>query len=362
MSQPPKVALVCDWLTNFAGAEQVLLALTEIFPEAPIYTTVYNPERVTAFRDKQVITSYLQHWPWSQKHQLYAPWRPAAVESLDLSDYEIVISSSSAESKGVITKPHTRHYCYCHTPTRYFWSDYHEYQSRLEFGWLNPLVKMFMPRMINKLRIWDRLAADRVDTFIANSQFVAQRIRKYYEREAVVIHPPVRTERFRLAHSGGDYYLAVGRLIPYKAFDLLVHAFNANGLKLKIAGTGPEYAKLKELARPNIEFLGYVPDKELPTLYAHCRAFLFPQVEDFGITPLEAMASGRPVIALGRGGALETVVEGKTGTFFSEQTVDALNNTLRAFNPDKLSPSHIRAHAEKFSLEVFKNNLLATVH
>ena len=357
-----KVALVCDWLTNQGGAEEVVLALTELFPEAPIYTSVYNPGKTPAFRDKKVITSFLQNWPFAKtKHQLYPTLRPLAFESFDFSEYDLVISSSSAEAKGILTKPDTKHICYCHTPTRYYWSDYHAYLNRLQFGILNPLVRKIMPRTISKMRIWDRLAAERVDHFVANSAYVAARIKKYYRKEATIIHPPCDTENLKPGGQVQDYFLVVSRLIPYKRVDLIVAAFNQLGWPLKIAGTGPDEKSLKKLAKPNIEFLGQVSGKEKVKLYQECQALVFAAEEDFGIVPVEAMACGRPVIAYGKGGVTESVIDGKTGLFFAEQTIKSLLTTLQRFKQAQFDSGTIRKQAEKFSKERFKREILELV-
>src|SRR3990167_496247 len=316
-----KVALVHDWLTGEAGAEKVLLALSRIFPEAPIYTSVWDPTRTPSFVGKDIRTSFMQRWPFAKsRHQLY-PWlRPLGFESFDLSSYDLVISSSSAEAKGVLTPPRTLHLCYCHTPTRYYWSDYHAYLGRMQFGLLNHLALRAMPYLTNYLRLWDRAASSRVDHFVANSENVAARIRKYYGRESTVISPPVEIQRFKVSAARGQYFLSVGRLVPYKRVDLIIRACNERSLSLKVSGEGPEFGSLKKMAGPTVEFLGRVPEGDLPRLYAGARAFIFASEEDFGIAPVEAMASGVPVIAYGRGGVLESVVGGETGLTFPEQT------------------------------------------
>ncbi len=353
-----RIAFVHDWLTNLAGAEQVLLAMHELYPKAPIYTSVYRPEKFPRLKNTKIISSFLQKIPFAKsKHQMFPHLRPLAFENFDLSKYDIVISDSHAEAKGVITKPGTLHICYCHTPIRYYWSDYHEYIKNPRYGILNPLVKLVMPYLINYLRIWDRAAADRVDYFIANSQFVANRIKKYYGWKAEVIYPPVNVSKFKPAKKIKDYYFAFGRLIPYKKFDLIVKAFNDLGLPLKIAGIGSELKKLKKMAKKNIEFLGYVSDEELATLYAEAKAFIFPTEEDFGITPVEAMASGRPVIAYNRGGARETVKPGISGVFFTEQTPQCLINAIRKFNPNVFNPNKIRQYSLQFDKKIFQQKI-----
>lgn len=350
-----RVALVHDWLTNLAGSERVLLALHEIFRDAPIYTSVFVPEEFPSLRHADVRTSFLQKIPGARKKHQAFPWlRTVAFESLDLSDYDVVISSSHAEAKGVITLPDTLHICYCYTPIRYYWSGYHHYLANPRFGILNPLVKALLPYMTNYLRVWDRCAADRVDLFVAISEHVARRIRKYYRREADVIYPPVDTSWLRPSNRVEDYYLVVGRLIPYKRTDVVVEAFNRLGFPLKIAGSGSELDSLRRVARPNIEFLGRVSDAELAELYSRCLALIFPQEEDFGIVPLEAMAAGRPVIAYRAGGALETVLEGETGVFFDRQDPECLAEAVMNFDPGRFNPERIRRRAMRFDTQVFK--------
>jgi glycosyltransferase involved in cell wall biosynthesis len=353
-----RIALVHDWLTNLAGSERVLISLHELFPDAPIYTSVYCPERFPDLAEADVRTSFLQKVPWAKtRHQAFPLLRTVAFERFDLSEYDLVISSSHAEAKGVITRPETLHICYCYTPVRYYWSGYHHYLENPRFGALNPIVKTIMPYMTNYLRVWDRCAADRVDLFVAISRHVARRIKKYYRRDADVIYPPVNTAWLKPSPTVDDYFLMVGRLIPYKRADIVVEAFNRLGLPLKIVGTGSEMEQLREMAGPNIEFLGRAPDRELGELYSRCLALLFPQEEDFGIVPLEAMAAGRPVIAYGGGGALETVVEGKTGVFFDRQDAQSVVEAVRGFDPGRFEPERAREQALKFDVDLFKGNV-----
>ena len=353
-----RIALVHDWLTNLAGSERVLISLHELFPDAPIYTSVYCPERFPDLAEADVRTSFLQKVPWAKtRHQAFPLLRTVAFERFDLSEYDLVISSSHAEAKGVITRPETLHICYCYTPVRYYWSGYHHYLENPRFGALNPIVKTIMPYMTNYLRVWDRCAADRVDLFVAISRHVARRIKKYYRRDADVIYPPVNTAWLKPSPTVDDYFLMVGRLIPYKRADIVVEAFNRLGLPLKIVGTGSEMEQLREMAGPNIEFLGRTPDRELGELYSRCLALLFPQEEDFGIVPLEAMAAGRPVIAYGGGGALETVVEGKTGVFFDRQDAQSVVEAVRGFDPGRFEPERAREQALKFDVDLFKGNV-----
>lgn len=351
-----RVALVHDYLTQYGGAERVLQAFTEIFPHAPLYTIVYD-EKLTrgAFENQNIHTSFLQKIPLARsRHRFFPVFMPLAVEQFDLSRFDIVLSDSASYAKGVLTRPNTLHICYCHTPMRYAWDDCHKYIK--EFHFPRPF-KNFVPFVMNYIRLWDKISASRVDKFIANSQFVAQRIEKYYRSRAEVIHPPVETDNYQIVPKIDDYFLMVGRLLPYKRFDIAIEAFNHLKLPLKIIGEGPEEKRLKKIAGDNIEFLGHLPDKEVAQYYSRARAFIFPQEEDFGITPLEAMASGRPVIAFKGGGALETVVEGKTGLFFSQQTTNSLSRAVNNFNSDYFNPEIIRQQALKFSKNIFKEKI-----
>lgn len=350
-------AIVHDWLTNMGGAERVVINFKQIFPDAPIYTTIYNPDNLDdELKNIGVLTSFLQNKKNAKtNHQKYFPFMPTAFESFDLTGYDVVLSSSSSCAKGVITKPDTMHICYCHTPMRYGWEFYYEYSEKEN---INPIKKNFLKYFMNYMRIWDRASADRVDYFIANSENVAKRIWKHYRRESVVIHPPVRTKIFNLSEQNEEFFLIVSRLVPYKRIDLAVQAFNELKLSLVIIGDGSERQRLERMAKDNIKFLGRQPDKVIKEYYAKCRAFIFPGEEDFGITPLEAQASGRPVIAYGRGGALETVINEETGVFFKEQTTDSLISTVNNFQSIKFNKHRIRVHAEAFDEEVFKRKIL----
>jgi glycosyltransferase involved in cell wall biosynthesis len=340
----------------------VLVSLHELFPQAPIYTSVYCPEEFPQLAGADVRTSVLQKMPFAKsRHQAFPLLRTVAFERFDLSEYDVVISSSHAEGKGVITPPHTLHICYCYTPIRYYWSGYHHYLRNPRYGFLNPLIKLFMPYLANYLRVWDRCAADRVDLFVAISHHVARRINKYYRRDAQVIYPPVNTSWLRISPTVDDYFLLVGRLIPYKRADIVVKAFNELGFPLKVVGTGSELQSLKDMAGPNIEFLGRVSDGDLGEMYSRCLALIFPQEEDFGIVPLEAMAAGRPVIAYRGGGALETVVDGETGVFFGQQETRSLIDVVRDFDPDRFDPRTLREHAEGFDVRIFKDRIKSFV-
>lgn len=352
-----KIAFVHEYLIQFGGAERMLAALSEAFPNAPIYTLMYD-ERATRgiFKNRQIVTSFLQKFPFAKtQHRLYPLLMPLAVEQFDFSDYDVVLSLSASFAKGVITKPSTRHICYCLTPPRFLWDNSQRFVEDFGFPWI--IRRLGLP-LISYLRLWDVQAADRPDVFWSISDFVSARIRKYYGRPAQVIYPPVSAGSFRVSDVPSDYFLMVGRLVSYKKFDLAIEAFNILGLPLKIAGTGPEFGRLRRLAGPNVEFLGAVSEQRLAELYSRCRALVFPQEEDFGIVPLEAMASGRPVIAYRAGGALETVAEGKTGVFFDDQTVESLAVTVRTFRPEAYDPQICRAQAEKFDTAVFKKKVI----
>lgn len=356
-----KVALVHDYLNQMGGAERVVLALHEIFPDAPLYTSIYDPQRVdAAFGNMDIRTSFMQKLPMVTKHhQPYLPLYPFAMESLDLREYDLVLSSSSAFGKGVITRPETLHICYCHTPMRWCWN-YEEYVEREKLG---GVARKVLPPLITGLRIWDQVSAMRVDHFIANSPVIAERIRKYYRRESVVIPPPVEASRFPFDPDAvpEDYFLALGRLIPYKRFDLAIEACNQLQLPLVIIGGGRDLERLQRLAGPTIRFLGHLSDEDVIHYFTHCRAFLFPGDEDFGITPLEAQAAARPVIAYGAGGALASVVDGVTGTFFHEQTAESLATVLASFDERAYNPLAIRNHALEFDTPRFQRRILQFV-
>lgn len=353
-----KVALVHDYLNQMGGAERVVLALHELFPDAPLYTSIYDPQRVDpAFQKIDVRTSFMQKWPLVKKHhQPFLPFYPIAMEGLDLRGYDLVLSSSSAFGKGVIVKPGTLHICYCHTPMRWCWN-YNEYVEREQLG---GMARRILPFFVSWLRVWDQTTAMRVDHFIANSPVIAERIQKYYRRESVVIPPPVEASRFPFdpATQLGNYFLSMGRLAPYKRVDLAIQACNRLGLPLVVIGSGRDEKQLKAMAGPTIRFLGRLSDAEVLPYLAQCRAFLFPGEEDFGITPLEVQASGRPVIAYGAGGALASVVDGVTGRFFYEQTAESLAGVLAAFDDRQYHPQTIRNHALEFDKPRFQRRVL----
>lgn len=355
-----KVALVHDYLTQYGGAERVLEALCEIFPEAPIYTLIYDEKLVAEkFPKRKIYSSFLQKTPFAKSHhRSFLLLMPFATEQFDLSDYDLVVSDSASYVKGVITLPTTKHICYCHTPTRYAWDDSHKYIKDFPFP---AFVKKFIPYFMTYIRTWDYQASQRPDLYIANSNFVAKRIKKYYKQTPELIHPPVDTSKFAVSDNKKEYFLMMGRLLSYKKFDLGISAFSELGLPLKVVGDGPERKKLEKIAGDNIEFIGYVSDEELKKYYQDAKALIFPQEEDFGIVPLESMASGRPVIAYKAGGAMETVVEGKTGTFFEEQTEESLIDAVKRFEKMNFDQKEIREHAERFDKKVFKEKIRSII-
>lgn len=348
-----KIALVHDYLVQYGGAERVLEAFQELYPYAPIYTLIHDQDSMHGhFIGSRIHTSFLQNFPFSKKrHRLFPPLMPIAIESFDFSQYDIVLSDSSSFAKGIITSPKTLHVCYMHTPMRYAWDDCQKYTE--DFG-LPGLIKKLVPFFMSPIRLWDRASAERVDRFISNSRFVANRIKKYYHKDSTVVHPPVNVSQFYLATEPKDYFLMVGRLIAYKRHDIAIQAFNALGLPLKIIGRGPELERLKKIAGPTIEFLGRVPEEELPKYYAECRAFIFPQEEDFGIVAIEAMASGKPLIAYRGGDIVEHMEEGKMGEYFDEQTKESLIEAMKRFQEGEYEAEYIRAKALPFDKERFK--------
>lgn len=351
-----KIAFVHDYLVQYGGAERVLECLLEIFPYAPIYTLMYNPDAMHgAFVNNRIYTSSLQRIPFAKyQHRIFPLFMPAAIEQFDFSPYDVVVSDSSSYAKGIITKTGTLHISYVHTPMRYAWDDCQKYTEDFYFP---RIIKKIIPFAMNYLRLWDRASADRIDRCVANSQFVSRRIQKYYHKESMVIYPPVDTNLFSVSETHDEYYLMVGRLIAYKRHDVAIEAFNRLGKPLKIIGRGPEYARLKKMARKNIEFLGRVPDEQLPHYYSRCKGFIFPQEEDFGIVAIEAMASGRPLIAFRAGDIVEHMQEGVSGVFFDRQTPQALIAAVEKFEMLSFDAHRIRSQALKFDRKIFKENM-----
>lgn len=347
-----KVALIHYWFVGMRGGEKVIEALCDMFPEADIYCHVYDSNSASSIIKKHnVRTTLIQKLPKANRfYQSYLPLMPIALEQLDLNEYDLVISSESGPAKGVVVGPDTMHICYCHSPMRYVWDMYPQYYSSAGF-----FKKILMIPFIHYLKIWDRCSADRVDYYLANSKFVAKRIKKYYRRDSTVINPPVEISAFSIANNVSDYYLIVGQLVGYKRVELAVDAFNQSGRKLVIIGEGEQLRFLKEKAKSNIQILGKQPFDVIKSYYSSCKALIFPGIEDFGMVPIEAMASGRPVIAYRKGGALETVIDGVTGLFFDEQTEQSINNTIERFESMDTSfcPATIRKHSMQFDKKYF---------
>lgn len=357
-----KVALVHYWLVGMRGGEKVLEALGELYPDADIYTHVLDPASISAsLAQHSIFTTFIDKLPRAKTwYQKYLPLMPLALEQLDLRGYDLVISSESGPAKGVITDPTATHICYCHSPMRYAWDMYHDYLQETGF-----LTRIVMRPLMHYLRMWDYAAAARVDHFVSNSTYVAARIKKFYRRDAEVVPPPVATQDFSPAPADelDDYYLMVGQLVAYKRADLAVEAFGKLGKHLVIIGEGEQLQHLRAIAAPNIEFLSWQPLLEIQSRYARCKALIFPGVEDFGIVPLEAMASGRPVIAFARGGALDSVKDGVTGVLFREQSAASLIAAVEAFDqdPQQFDTKVLTDWASQFSTEKFKEKMQKVV-
>jgi len=355
-----RVAIIHYWLVNMRGGENVVEALCELYPQAEIFTHVYVPEAVSeTIRKHKVHTTFIQRLPKAAKlYQTYLPLMPLALQQLDLRDFDLVISSESGPAKGVVVAPNARHICYCHSPMRYVWDMYPDYLANT-----GRFKRLLMPPLIHYLRMWDYFTAGGVDHFVANSRYVASRIQRYYRRDATVIAPPVNIHEFSPVNEVGDFYLMFGQLVTYKRPDLVIDAFNESGRKLIVIGEGEMGASLKKLAGENITFMGRQPFEVVREYLGKCKALVFPGLEDFGIVPVEAMASGRPVIAYGRGGVLDSVVDGETGLFFYEQNVAALNETIDRFEREfeRFDPVKIAAHAVNFNKERFKKDFMVLV-
>jgi glycosyltransferase involved in cell wall biosynthesis len=353
-----RVAIVHDYLNQYGGAERVLEALHELYPDAPVYTSIYDAAAMPAhFREWRIITSFMQRIPgWKRHFRKYAVLYPTAFEQFDLSGYDLILSSSSAFAKGIVPRSDARHICYCHTPMRFAWRSA-DYVAREQ---ISGLQAKLLPFMLNYLRLWDTVSSVRVDRFVANSREVAARIRRYYGREATVIAPPVDLPPVNTA-AAGDYLLTGGRLVPYKRLDLAVEACTQLGQRLIVFGDGRDRERLQRLAGPTVEFVGYVDEATRQRLFAECRGFLFPGEEDFGITPLEAMACGRPVLAYAAGGALDTVVDGVSGRFFDAQTAAATAEGIQRLLEMPADATRIRQHAERFSRARFQAEMRALI-
>ena len=352
-----KVAIIHDWIVNYGGAEKVLLEIHKIFPEAPIYTLVYNKKRMGKyFKGIDIRTSLVQKLPFGiSKYRYYLPLMPMAFEQFDLSEYDLIISTSSCCAKGVNVNANSTHICYCHTPMRYAWDMYNKYNTG------NILKKFIIAKQISKLRIWDCVSSNRVDYFIANSEYVKKRIEKHYRREARVINPPIDEMYYKKGKKTGEngYYLAVSRMVKYKKMDLIVEAFNELNLPLIVVGDGPERNKVKRIAKKNIEFKEEISQKQLKELYDNCKAFVFMAEEDFGMVMAEAEACGKPVIAYYKGGASEIVENEKSGLFVEKQTKESLIEKVKLMEKiyKKFDEDEIREYAKKFNANNFREQI-----
>jgi glycosyltransferase involved in cell wall biosynthesis len=355
-----KVAIVHYWLVGMRGGEKVLESLCNLFPDCDIYTHVYCFDAVSKVISRHgVHTTFINKLPFANRlYKKYLPLMPLALEHVDLRGYDLIISSESGPAKGIIPPPNSVHICYCHSPMRYIWNMYHEYK-----GGSGRLTQLLMPSLCHYLRMWDQSAAARVDDFVANSETVAARIRKYYRREAVVIPPPVSVHNFQPVGESeiGEFHLMVGELVPYKRPEIAIEAFNKMGKKLVVIGGGEMLDKMRRLAGPNVEIMGPQPGSVLADYFSRCKALIFPGEEDFGIVPVEAMASGRPVIAFGRGGATETVVPGLSGVLFEDQSVEALIHAVSQAEAIHFEPKKIVIQAQKFSSKRFEADMMSHI-
>lgn len=365
MSKKLKVAIVCDWLTGIGGAERVVLELHHLYPDAPIYTSQYSPAKIDWFKDADVRTTWLQRLPSSLKKflPLLRAW---AFSHLDLSEYDLVISSSGAEAKGVKTGPNTMHICYCHSPTHYYWIRHDEYLEKPGFPrGFNWLARLGLRLLVNPLKRWDRRAAKRPDYFIANSTHTRDMIKRYYKRDATVIFPPVEVERFKLPSNVKPPlrhgFVVAGRQTPYKRFDLAIEACNELKVPLIAIGDGPDHARLEKLAGRSTTFLTNSTDFELAGHFQSAIGYIMPNMDDFGIVAVEAMAAGTPVIAYNKGGALDYVTPGKTGLFFERQTIKQLSEALETVMNKSFDHAAIQQEAERFSVEAFVQNMKAYI-
>ncbi|MBD3331032.1 glycosyltransferase [Candidatus Peregrinibacteria bacterium] len=354
-----KVALVHDFLIKLGGAERVLKSLSELFPAAPIYTLLYD-EKIAreSFSKDRVVTSFLQNYPGfiRRKHRYLLTKMPRAIEEFDFSGFDLVISSSNAFAHGILTPLNTKHLCYCHSPMRYAWDWVNEYRKENK---IYGLKKMLYTPIISYLRFWDKITSDRPTKYLANSNTVKQRIKKYYHADSEIVYPPVDTNRFKASTSNENYFLIVSTLTPYKKIDLAIALFNKIGRKLVIIGDGPSRTYLQSMANDNIEFLGFKSDDVVKEYMENCRAFIFPGEEDFGITPVEAMSAGKPILAFAKGGLTETVKSGKTGEFFFSPTIKSMEDGLARllYNEKYYRPQTIRRHALNFSSDIFNKKI-----
>jgi glycosyltransferase involved in cell wall biosynthesis len=357
-----RVALVHDWLTGMRGGEKVLEAIAALYPDAPIFTLVHVPGSVSpALESRRIVTSIVNRLPASAtRYREYLPLFPTVIEGFDLDEFDLVISTSHCAAKSVVVPGRTPHICYCHSPMRYAWDQFDSYFGPDQVGrWRSRLLR----RVLARIARWDAATADRVDRFVANSIYVAGRIRRYYNREATVVYPPVDTEFYRPdpARRPEPFFLIVSAMVPYKRLDVAIRACRRAGARLTIVGRGPEEPRLRAMADDGVEFRGWLTDEEIRDLYQRCSAVLMPGVEDFGVVPVEAMACGRPVVALARGGAVESVVDGETGFLVSDDSVDAFADAVAAIPAKALDPSAIRRHAEQFSRARFQREFVQIV-
>ena len=354
-----RVAIIHYWLVGMRGGEKVLEEIASLYPAADIYTHVADPARLSpALAARDIRQSFISRLPFARRaYKAYLGAMPRALEAIDLSGYDLILSSESGPAKGVIAPPNARHLCYCHSPMRYIWDQFADYARGL-----NPVARAYFCRVAHRLRVWDAAAAQRVDRYLANSAFIAARVRRSYGRRADVLHPPVDLDRFQPGDAG-DRYLFVSELTGYKRADLVVEAFRGLDRRLTVVGDGPAFETLKRSAPPNVTLTGRLSDAALAAEYARARALIFPAEEDFGLTPVEAMAAGRPVLALGRGGALETVRDGVTGLFFPDQSAASIREAIDRFERAEagFDPALIRAHAERFSKSAFRRRFTAAV-
>lgn len=362
MNKSPRIAIVHDFFHTFGGAERVTLTLSELYPDAPIYTLYYDKKLDPWFGQRKIVTSYMQKWKFIPARFLIG-FFPRAIESFDFNDFDVVISSSHSFSKNILTNPQTIHICYCHTPMRYIWDAAHIHLKsqayRTPLGRLFGLVELIAGNILHHLRIWDRLGVSRVDHFVANSHFVADRIHKFYRRNSQVIYPPVDVDKITVSTEDHGHFIVVARLSQYKRLDLVVQACNELKLPLVVIGTGEMEAELKKLAGPTVKITGWISDEEKINYIRTAKALIFPGEEDFGIVPVELQAAGKPVIAYGKGGCLETVIDGKTGIFFHEQTITSVKSSIQEFlnRAGEFDPQVISQHAQTFSRERFQNEI-----
>ena len=356
-----KIAIVHDWFEVFGGAEKTVIAIAEMFPKADLYTMIFNDDKFAQyFAPSKVHTSYLQKLPsfLKTKHRLLLPIIPQAIESYDLSEYDIVISSSSAFSKNIITSDKTLHICYCHSPMRFAWDYWPQYVDELGYG---PIRKFIASKLIHNLRQWDSNGSSRVDVWLTNSKTSQKRIAKYYRKKSEIIYPPADLEGSFVSKKKGNYYITLATLTPYKKIEAAIEAFNISGKKLFVIGDGPDRKRLEKMAAKNIRFAGFVKEKKKWELIAASKGLIFPQEEDFGIAPIDAMACGTPVIAYKKGGVLETVLPGKTGVFFGSQTAEAINKAIAKSETIDWQASAMRKHALGFSKKIFQKNLKQSI-